>query len=225
MLSKQELEKEQKYLTNVTSIVKEKLNSIEEELTNVKEDAISFKKYIYNECQALATSDNFDKQFEYMGLINEANDKVTIANKKINQKQKLLNSLNSPYFGKLIFNDENIYVGINGVEKDFNYYVYDWRSPIASLYYNYNLGEAEFKTPVGVEKGNVTQKRQFKIENSDLKWCIENNQNIDDELLGEILSKSVSDKLTNIVNTIQKEQNEIIRNIDDKVLITEGVGR
>ena len=223
MIPKQELEKEIKYLTNVIEIVKTKLNDADDNLSAAKEEALSFKKYIYNECQALATSQHFDKRQEYMDIINEADEKVHLANKMINQKQKLSNSLNSPFFGKLIFNDEDVYIGINGIERDFIYYVYDWRSPIASLYYNYNLGKAEFKTPAGVEKGNITQKRQFKIVNSDLKWCIENSQNIDDDLLGEILSKSSSDKLTNIVNTIQKEQNLIIRNSEDKVLITEGV--
>ena len=222
MISNEKLKNEKKYLENTKTIIKEKLNKIDVNLDTSKNEAIAFKKYVYNECNAMATSDNLDRRFEYMGLIDEGNQKVDLVNKMINQKQKLTNSLNSPFFGKIIFDQENIYIGINAIEKDFINYVYDWRSPIASMYYNYKLGKASFDTPLGKEEGEITEKRQFKIENGTLKWCIENSETIDDDILGEILSKS-SDKLTNIVNTIQKEQNEIIRNTNDKVLITEGV--
>lgn len=222
MISNEKLKNEKKYLENTKNIIKEKLNKIDVNLDTSKNETIAFKKYVYNECNAMATSNNLDRVFEYMELIDEGNQKVDLVNKIINQKQKLTNSLNSPFFGKIIFNHENIYIGINAIEKDFINYIYDWRSPIASMYYNYKLGKASFDTPLGKEEGEITEKIQFKIENGILKWCIENSETIDDDILGEILSKS-SDKLTNIVNTIQKEQNEIIRNTNDKVLITEGV--
>ena len=223
MLTKTEIEKEEKNLKNVIEIIKEQTKGINIDLEKASIEADSFKKYIWNECQALATSDTFDQRYEFMGLLNEAEERQNMANRQKKKKYKLLKSLDSPYFGKIVFNNEDIYIGINGIEKDFKNYVYDWRSNIASMYYNYGIGKASYKTIDGTEEGTITSKRQFKIENSKLKWCIENSQNIEDEILGQILSKSSTEKMSNIVNTIQKEQNQIIRNEKDNVIITEGV--
>lgn len=223
MISNKELAQEEKYLKKVLEIIKEQTKGVNINLGKANVEASSFKKYIWNECQALATSDNFDQRYEFMELLNEAEARQNVANRQKKKQYKLLKSLDSPYFGKIVFNNEDIYIGINGIEKDFKNYVYDWRSNIASMYYNYGIGKASYKTIDGTEEGTITSKRQFKIENSKLKWCIENSQNIEDEILGQILSKSSTEKMSNIVNTIQKEQNQIIRNEKDNVIITEGV--
>ena len=77
--------------------------------------------------------------------------------------------------------------------------------------------------PEGIIKGNILNKRQFKIENAKLKRVFDNNLNIDDDLLQEVLASESNEKMKNIVNTIQQEQNEIIRNVEDKTLIVQGI--
>ena len=102
--------------------------------------------------------------------------------------------------------------------------VYDWRAPISSMFYDFGLGKGQYIVNDNrTISGNISQKRQFVIEKSKLVSAIENEQIIEDELLQEILSRETTDKMTNIINTIQKEQNQVIRNLKDKIVITEGV--
>ena len=101
--------------------------------------------------------------------------------------------------------------------------MFDWRTPIGSLFYNYNVGPASYKAPKGEIKGEIKLKRQYKIEDGKLVRCFNSDINIDDEYLQEILASSSGDQMKNIVNTIQIEQNEIIRNLRDKILIVQGI--
>ena len=102
--------------------------------------------------------------------------------------------------------------------------VYDWRAPISSMFYDFGIGKGQYIINDNrIISGIITQKRQFVIEKSELVSVIENEQVIEDELLQEILSKESNDKMSNIINTIQKEQNQVIRNLKDKIVITEGV--
>ena len=142
--------------------------------------------------------------------------------------QKLYKVQNKPYFGSIIFNNpedgsQNIYIGITHVEDNLNYYVHDWRSPICSLFYDYELGNAKYEAPGGTIEGIITKKRQYTIEDAKLLHIFDNEVNIDDELLQQVLATESSDKMKNIVNTIQKEQNQVIRNTSDKNLIVQGI--
>ena len=163
-------------------------------------------------------------QTELMSSQLEANFVLT----KMNYYRKLLKLEYSPYFGRIDFKEDNldtrkVYIGIANVEKDLNYIIYDWRSPIASLFYDYSKGKAKYTAPDGEIKGEILLKRQYKIEGKKLLRVFDNNLNIVDDMLQEVLSSSSSDKMKNIVNTIQQEQNEIIRNISNKNLIVQGI--
>ena len=142
--------------------------------------------------------------------------------------QKLFKIQNKPYFGSIIFENEtdglqNIYIGITHVEDNLKYYVHDWRSPICNLFYDYELGNAEYTAPAGIIKGTIKRKRQYTIEDAKLIHIFDNEINIDDELLQQVLATESSDKMKNIVNTIQKEQNSVIRNTKDKNIIVQGI--
>ena len=129
----------------------------------------------------------------------------------------------------MIFQDDQeqnkVYIGITHVEDEENdiYLVNDWRSPICSMFYDYEVGPAKYKAPGGEVEGEILGKRQFNIKDGKIIRVFDNNLNIDDELLQEVLATESSDKMKNIVNTIQQEQNAIIRNIDDKNLIVQGI--
>ena len=160
---------------------------------------------------------------EMKNMMVENDLQVRIMMNKGQYLQKLYRSQNKPYFASIIFNDELIYMGITHVEDDLNYLVHDWRSPICNLYYDYEVGEAKYLAPDGIIEGNLSRKRQYIIEDGKLLNIFDNSINISDELLQQVLATESSDKMKNIVNTIQKEQNAIIRNTDDKNLIVQGI--
>ncbi len=219
--------KDTTYLSRVIEIITKLLKDSEKGLENQKQETENFKQFIWKDCQHLATSEDFSQQQEYNDLVEESNLQVKKTNEKFVQTNKLRKSLNTPFFGRVDFKSdeglENVYIGIHGIEEDLINYVYDWRTPIASLYYNFTIGASFYETLEGKIQGEITLKRQYKISNSKLERVIENNINIDDEILQEVLSSNSSAKMTNIVNTIQKEQNMVIRNEEDKILIVEGI--
>lgn len=91
------------------------------------------------------------------------------------------------------------------------------------MFYDYGIGDVSYISPEGEVKGKMTQKRQFKIKKGHILYIFDNNLNINDEILQEVLSKNSDSKMKNIVNTIQQEQNKVIRNVDDNVLIVQGI--
>lgn len=219
-IESEQLKQEEEYLKNTLSVIKELIendnNSIKDRMTEIQE----VKKYLWENNAML------DDAEIASGMYN-VNCDVSYTNENIKKLMKLKKSLENPYFGRVDFecdgDSEPIYIGINGIEKDFNFYVFDWRTPIASLFYNYGTGPASYEAPDGTISGDVTLKRQYKISNEKIERCFDSDLNIDDEYLQEILANASSEKMTNIVNTIQKEQNEIIRNVIDKYLIVQGI--
>jgi len=147
------------------------------------------------------------------------------------RKRKLLKLSESPYFGRIDFNaseaDETlpIYIGIHTFtdEKLRTNLVYDWRAPISSMFYDFELGEAWYNTPSGKINGIIALKRQYKIRKGNMEFMIENDVNIHDDILQKELSKSSDDKMKNIVATIQRDQNAVIRNESAPVMIIQGV--
>ena len=219
-ISSEVLKKEVLYLKETLKILKniieKESDSIEIQKTNVNE----MKKYIWENSGVL-------DDIEVMVSMRDVNKEVDFTNKNIKNINALRKSLSSPYFGRVDFSYDDdiisVYIGINGIIENLKNYVFDWRSPIASLFYNYGVGKAEYTAPMGKIQGDILLKRQYKISNGKIKRCFESDINIDDEYLQEILSSASSKKMTNIVNTIQKEQNMIIRNVDDKHLIVQGI--
>jgi DNA helicase-2/ATP-dependent DNA helicase PcrA len=147
------------------------------------------------------------------------------------RKRKLMKLGGSPYFGRIDFvtNAEGepapIYIGIYTFtdETQRANLIYDWRAPISSMFYDFELGEAGYETPSGKINGEITLKRQYKIRDGKMEFMIENSVNIHDDILQKELSKSADDKMKNIVATIQRDQNAVIRNETAQVMIIQGV--
>ena len=91
------------------------------------------------------------------------------------------------------------------------------------MYYNYDEGPAKYETPDGEVEGDITLKRQYNIQNGELKYYIDTKQTINDEILQQVLSQHASAKMKQIVSTIQKEQNEIIREEKFRTILVQGV--
>lgn len=159
-------------------------------------------------------------------LLKNLEDVIAISNQKINM---LNNQKKSCYFGSVVFGQEaglnKIYFGINSLLDDNANFplICDWRAPIASLFYNNELGKASYSSKEGEIAGEIFEKRQFKVKNDELVYAFDSNLTISDEILKQELGNAKSDKMTNIVATIQKEQNEIIRNNNLTSTIVQGV--
>lgn len=219
-ITPEQFELEKEYLQKTLEVIKSLIDSEDVSIQNKINAINEMKRYIW---ENNATLDDVEIS---QGMYN-VNSDVEYTNDKMRRLQKLKKSLSNPYFGRVDFDDGNdinsIYIGINGIMKDLFFYVFDWRSPIASLFYNYGTGPASYEAPAGKVDGEIKLKRQYKINGDEIERCFDSDINIDDEYLQEILSSSSSEKMTNIVNTIQKEQNEIIRNVNDKYLIVQGI--
>lgn len=216
-----EIKHEKEYLKKVESVLNEEIDEMTDEVQKKMTEVNDIKRQIYEE-------KNDDSLYNQDAIRNvyAVESKVDQINKKIDKIELYKRAASIPYFGKITcdFNNdkENVYIGITSVEKDNNFFVYDWRSPIASLFYNYELGEASYKIDTKEIKCNIDRKIQFKIKDGELIRCFDSSINIDDEYLQEMLSNTNDKKLTNIISTIQKEQNQIIRNVDDKNLLVQG---
>ncbi|MEX1153669.1 3'-5' exonuclease [Parvibaculum sp.] len=147
------------------------------------------------------------------------------------QRQKLRKLRRSPYFGRVDFtrqgkaDAEPVYVGVHDFQDDETKktLVYDWRAPISSLFYDYETGPARYETPGGEVSGRIERKRQFRIRDGQLEFMLESGLNIVDEVLQQELSRSSDDGMKNIVATIQRDQNAIVRDAEAHTLIIQGV--
>lgn len=219
-ISEKELQKEKKYLEKVKNITSKNIDEIETKLKKEKKKIYETKKYIWEECNALS-------ELEIGGIFRDANAQVTRANEQAMKAFRYKKMLENPYFGRIDFKSDdeliNVYIGLNGLSNTQINYIFDWRAPISSLFYDYTIGKAKYEAPMGKIEGDITLRRQYKIENGQLKRVIESDINIDDDILQEVLSSNSSEKMKNIVTTIQKEQNQVIRNTTDRYLIVQGV--
>ena len=217
-----ELKKEKLILSKVTDLVNKNIDELSKVVKVNEEELIEFKKLMWQDSNSF---DNAD--------IVTARDITSKEESKNIEKEKYYKRLkqikNKPYFASIVFKDEdgdifNIYMSLTYLKDDnTNNILYDWRSPICSLFYDYETGPCEYTAPGGVIKGELKRKRQYKIENNKLLGVFDNNLSIDDEVLQDVLAKDSDDKMKNVVNTIQMEQNKIIRNTEDKNLIVQGI--
>ena len=222
-LSKEEVKKEKEYLKTTLDVIKDKISAMGQDLFAREEKIKEFQKFIWD------TKAEMDDG-EMKSMIGASDLEITMAERRAEYFRKLYNVQDNPYFGSITFKEdgekpEKIYIGLTYVEDEKNdrYLVHDWRSPISSMFYDYELGKAKYTAPGGTIEGEITNKRQFNIKDGKLVRVFDNNINIDDELLQEVLAQESSDKMKNIVNTIQEEQNSIIRNVEDKNLIVQGI--
>ncbi|KPI57099.1 helicase [Clostridioides difficile] len=147
----------------------------------------------------------------------------------VKARDKISKIKDSPYFARIDFrlkdmDDEyKYYIGRFAFDYEDELIILDWRSPIASMFYDYEIGKAGYDAPIGWVDGEITRKRQFKIKNGKLEYALESSINIQDDILQKELSHTSDEKMKSIISTIQKEQNQIIRNDKADTLIIQGV--
>lgn len=221
-LSSEEMTKEKKHLDMTCKEIKKQLEELGEKIDVKQKEITEFKKVLWEDKGSI---DSVEMTTGLMASEKEA----LFTLRRMERYKRLLKLEYSPYFGRIDFKEDGnnqiskVYIGITNVEKDLDYYVHDWRSPIASMFYDYPVGPCMYEAPEGDIKGYMSLRRQYKIENKKLVHVFDSNINVVDDMLQEVLSSQSSDKMKNIANTIQKEQNEIIRNTKNKHLIVQGI--
>lgn len=221
-ISEAEFVKEKKILKKVRKLLDDTLNSLGEGVVADDHNLVEFKKMMWED------ANSFDE-----GEMAQVRSITSQEEERALQKQKYFKQLckikKKPYFASIVFKDDegdifNIYMALTYLkDKDTNNILYDWRSPICSLFYDYETGPCEYSAPGGIIKGELKRKRQYKIEDDKLIGVFDNSLNIDDEVLQEVLANESSEKMKNVVNTIQQEQNKVIRNVEDNNLIVQGI--
>ena len=217
--------REIKRLKKTLEVIEKKLQENKEKIQAINtrlKQGISDLSQNFHE---IAKEDNLDLSSTYSSLtdIERFEDDFAKESRRL-QMQK-----NSPYFARIDFKAENksniqkIYIGIGNVIDDKKAYVVDWRAPISSMYYDYNLGSAEYTVANRTIKGELVTKRQFKIENGKLLSYFDTDMTINDQILQEILSHNASSKMKQIVSSIQKDQNIIVRKDTDENILVQGV--
>ena len=223
---------EQKRVSSIVEEIDQKVNNLKQNTGKVRSDVLELRKTFWED--VTVNLDEPDDITETAASIKQQAELLSErerTHKQLDQHLKTLAKLKySPYFGRIDFletgekSPDKIYLGIASLmdEQDENFLIYDWRAPISSLYYDFSPGYAKYNTPECTIEGEMTLKRQFIIRNSDIKGMFDTGVTIGDEMLQEVLGNNASTQMKSIVATIQREQNEIIRNERSKILLVQG---
>jgi DNA helicase-2/ATP-dependent DNA helicase PcrA len=220
---------EVKYLEDITALLESMLEYEKRQLENQKADLIESRREMWE--NTTHTSADFEKLTDlnqYLSVLQAQTLSYAELAKRISKHERMLDN---PYFARIDFTEEGyddtekIYIGLFNLMDDESHEikVYDWRAPISSLYYRNEIGPVEYRAPAGLIKGLVSLKRQFKITKGKLEYFIDSNINILDEMLMVALSKNMTSKMKTIVETIQKQQDLIIRDLYNDLLVVQGV--
>ena len=170
--------------------------------------------------------EKLDLKKMYNDFVGDREELWRIADRKKIHISNLEVAKDRPYFARIDFTSDDdgklstIYIGKNGISKNTDIVVTDWRAPISSLYYDAEIGECAFEAPSGSIKGNMSLKRQYEIEAGELQEYFDVDLVSQDDLLQKYLNSNNDARLKSIVSTIQKEQNDVIRrNLSDNIII------
>lgn len=226
---------EEKRLKQTISLAEEQLKQAKEAAEKKKSEIIEAKKDVRENTEhgitSLYTSDGFEALVELSQYINPVTDKIIDYEEEEHKILLLEKMIKSPYFARIDFkfDDEDefekIYIGRSSLRKNSyqEMYVYDWRSPIASIFYRFMTGEAFYDAPCGRVTGELNLKRQYEIKNGKLEYFFDSDVQIVDEFLRQLLSQNTTAKMKAIVETIQHEQDVVIRDMENDLLMVQGV--
>ncbi|WP_311773249.1 RNA polymerase recycling motor HelD [Listeria booriae] len=224
---------EEARMHHVLEVIEQKTAQLKQKQGNLATDVIDLRKNFWDEIKV--NLETFDDRLETALSIKQQAEFLAERELTHHHRDKALQILrklkDSPYFARVDFTPDDtnettpIYIGIAGLsnETEDDYLIYDWRAPISSMYYDFSPGPAEYASMEKIISGTMDLKRQFIIRHGELQSMFDTNVAIGDELLKEVLGNNASDKMKNIVATIQKEQNQIIRNVKNNYLIVQGV--
>ncbi|WP_145407744.1 RNA polymerase recycling motor HelD [Paenibacillus xylanexedens] len=225
-------QQEQERLVLVRNKLQDRISELEPEVAGLLDQATDIRKRFWEEVTMnTGTNEDFEESFYTINQQSAVLAERERGHQRLKQQWKNLKRLlPSPHFGRIDFREkglsfsENIYIGVSSfVDQDgLSFLIYDWRTPIASLYYDASPGVASYVTPSGTIDGTMELKRQFQIQNGKINNMFDANETIGDDLLQHVLGSGADSQMRSIVATIQKEQNAIIRNDTSRMLIVQG---
>lgn len=223
-------EYEQKHLDHVIDEIKKAKVKAEKRITTAKNDIEDINKQ---------TNDIHLNTTTYSGMMDTAMSfraQQQMLDERNNSWQHAADHLatlrrleKKPYFARIDFKEkgaakpESVYIGLASFsDKPDHFLIYDWRAPISSVYYEGKLGKVSYNTPVGPQEVDMILKRQFQIKNGTIVTIFDTDEQVGDQMLLEALGNHSSTKMKSIVTTIQRTQNEIIRDTKDDLLFVQG---
>ena len=214
--SSAEWQREEKYLNQTRDIVKRNVENYESEIREMSDQIEEMLQHYHdNDVEVYTQMSNTVTMRDHMQSALKRNQRAT----------------KKPYFGRIDFLDETLqkeetlYIGRGGIAKDTTHQVVvDWRAPVANAYYENGLGECSYHAPDGRELPiRLDLKRTYEIDNGSLLDYFDTEVIANDELLTKYLAKNKQAVLGEIIATIQKEQNDIIRKTPYHNIIVQGV--
>ena len=209
-------QEEEKYLKETLAVINDNVRNYEKEVSAMQASIDEMlERYHDNDVELYTILSNTITLHDHMKRALERNEKAK----------------NKPYFGRIVFHDdtldkeESIYIGKGGISKDTTHWmVTDWRAPAANVYYENGLGKCSYHAPDNVEIPiDLKLKRTYEIEDGRLLDFFDTEVVANDDLLTKYLAKNKQAVLGEIIATIQKEQNEIIRKSPYHNIIVQGV--
>lgn len=215
---------EKEYLKQIISFLKKVIGNTDASVKDHVDTLAEYKDYIWS-------NKDIDPH-EIRSMRESILNHFALGKSVINKHKRLTKILAIPYFGRIDFLEKKenskvmpIYIGIHTFydPESRATLIHDWRAPVSSMFYDHELGEAGYRSPSGEIKGVISLKRQYRIRGGKMEFMIESALTVHDDILQKELSSNADDKMKNIVATIQREQNQIIRNEDIRTLIIQGV--
>ncbi len=218
-----DLFEEEQYLKGLTCELRKAADKLLKTTEYYSDKYQEFVRYLWEEQSVF---DEYESLF-HLRTLDQTVDAGENAKKQL---YRICKMLDAPYFARIDFRQQEeaeamkVYIGkFSFWDIKSPYEVFDWRAPISSMYYEFENGEACYDAPEGRICGVIECKRQYRIQKGILEYALESSISISDEVLQQELSRSSDHKMRDIVATIQKEQNRLIRNETADVLIIQGV--
>ncbi len=198
------------------------------------EDIAGAKRELFGEASRMSGSFWSSQSFEELVELSQYVNPIMVQSAAYSREARLFASLErtaeSPYFARIDFlfqgedAPEKIYIGRASLTDDNgDMRVYDWRTPVASVFYRFGAGKAYYDAPQGRIEGELCLKRQFEIKSGRLEFFFDADVEIVDEFLRKLLSQNTSARMKTIVETIQKDQDVVIRDMENGLLMVQGV--
>ncbi|MBB1079545.1 AAA family ATPase [Limosilactobacillus sp. STM2_1] len=230
MSANTEKELEQKYLDNVIEKVKEAEQTAEKKIKTARHDIKGINKQIDDiHLNTTTYSGMMDTAMSFRAQQQMLDERQNSWQHAADRLATLKRLEKKPYFARIDFREkgaaekETVYIGLASfTDRPDHFLVYDWRAPISSVYYEGKLGEVKYQTPVGEQEVDLTLKRQFQIKDGVIVTIFDTDEQVGDQMLLEALGNHSSTKMKSIVTTIQRKQNEIIRDTKDELLFVQG---
>lgn len=203
--------------------IEEKETILKDELLHFSKETKQFHQYLVDYKGEIDPHEMFINS----RLLEQQQVAETVSGKQLIRLEK---QKKNPYFTRVDFvydgeqTAEKIYIGsFSFSTKEERLLIYDWRAPIASIFYDYDLGKAHFQTPAGTASGDIQRKRQIKFKDGAIDYVVESDTTVFDEVLQNELRQQKGGQMSTIISTIQKEQNQVIRDNRSKDMIIQGV--